>query len=613
MAVERIAQGRYRQMVKLAARTSARIRELWMQVDPARLDLSWAVGSTNALTFLTAGQAAAAAEADPYITAALTAQQIDPAAAGAVVARTFAGVASDGRNLLDLLGEAPIVAKSTIARGGSVERAMSAGAVWLDMMVRTQVADAGRTAEGVAIAARRAVGGYVRMLVPPSCSRCTILAGKWYRWNAGFQRHPRCFPAGVVVAGPRSQAATRRLYQGELVVLATASGQQLALTGNHPVLTGGGWVPAHLLQEGDEVVRSTRAEGATALVVPDEHQMPSRIEDVWGSLGVPLLDAVESSPEDFHGDGQHGQVDVVWADGTLDDRLLPALTQHGREGNFARAAGAALTFHGQGAPELLDLAEAPHPGRPVGLDDLRLALLRRLPSRAGEAGLAHPSALDSSVGEDSGDRTARSAVLLGKAVFAGAAEVGLDDRLGGQGEPSTRWDAPGGPLTVQTRDGYAARGRDLLQRLAGQVELDRLIEVRRVEWSGHVYSLTSAEGWHSANSLIVSNCDCRHIPTAEDHAGSLVTSPRRYFDSLSAAEQDQAFTRAGAQAIRDGADISQVVNARRGMTSAGTTTASTTRRGVAERGRLMPEAIYRQAGNNRDEAIRLLKQHGYLA
>lgn len=42
------------------------------------------------------------------------------------------------------------------------------------------------------------------------------------------------------------------------------------------------------------------------------------------------------------------------------------------------------------------------------------------------------------------------------------------------------------------------------------------------------------------------------------------TGPGDYFESLDRAEQDKIFTKAGAQAIRDRADINQVVNARRG-------------------------------------------------
>lgn len=60
--------------------------------------------------------------------------------------------------------------------------------------------------------------------------------------------------------------------------------------------------------------------------------------------------------------------------------------------------------------------------------------------------------------------------------------------------------------------------------------------------------------------------------------------------------------------------MSQVVNARRGMYTAGgrlRTTVSTTSRGAAPPGRLMPEEIYRIA-RSRDEALDLLRQNGYL-
>lgn len=121
-------------------------------------------------------------------------------------------------------------------------------------------------------------------------------------------------------------------------------------------------------------------------------------------------------------------------------------------------------------------------------------------------------------------------------------------------------------------------------------------------------------------------CDCIHVPAAEATAHDLTVNPSDYFHSLSEAEQDKTFTKAGAQAIRDGADMGQVVNARRGMQTAQiggrqvlTSTEGTTRRGLAHRGRtgrnmsqrLMPESIYAVA-TDRDDAIRLLKLHGFI-
>lgn len=131
-------------------------------------------------------------------------------------------------------------------------------------------------------------------------------------------------------------------------------------------------------------------------------------------------------------------------------------------------------------------------------------------------------------------------------------------------------------------------------------------------------------------------CQCRHIPASEDVAGDMLTNPSRYFDSLSKAEQDRVFTGAGAEAIRLGADPSQVVNARRGMRTAQVygrkalvTTEGTTARGVAGKTlgelnkiagqryrvsrtpRLMPETVIAQATSPED-ALRLLKRFGYV-
>lgn len=133
---------------------------------------------------------------------------------------------------------------------------------------------------------------------------------------------------------------------------------------------------------------------------------------------------------------------------------------------------------------------------------------------------------------------------------------------------------------------------------------------------------------------------------------------------MSEADQNKYFTKAGAEAIRLGSDMAQVVNARRGargLSRPGRLTSDeqkllrggrargrldkvdvygrrlevtdegTTRRGAAgkkliaiggETGtgrarrakvpRLMPEAVIDLAGGDRDTAIRLLKRFGYL-
>lgn len=205
MGAEEVAAAHYRRQKTLAQRTARQLARLWRRIDPARIAGSWRDELVAAVAVLSTSQATAAAGAGVYVDDALEELGAAADAEGRVAPGGFAGRAADGRDLAGLLYEPAITSLEVIAAGAPARRALTAGAVQLDMIVRTEVADAGRAADQAAIAARPKVGGYVRMLSLPSCSRCILLAGKFYRWNAGFQRHPRCdcrhIPASEDAAG----------------------------------------------------------------------------------------------------------------------------------------------------------------------------------------------------------------------------------------------------------------------------------------------------------------------------------------------------------------------------------------------------------------------------
>lgn len=73
-----------------------------------------------------------------------------------------------------------------------------------DMIVAGLVSDAGRSAMGAFTASRAVEMGHIRHLTTPSCQRCAVLAGRWYRWSTGFQRHPNC--DCTMIPGPQSAA-----------------------------------------------------------------------------------------------------------------------------------------------------------------------------------------------------------------------------------------------------------------------------------------------------------------------------------------------------------------------------------------------------------------------
>lgn len=99
-----------------------------------------------------------------------------------------------------------------------------------ERLVASIVQDAGRAAESVAVAARPGVA-HVRYLSPPSCSRCTVLAGRVYRYSEGFQRHPGCdcVMVPVTVASPDfTQDVDALVASGQVTGLSKADRRAVA-------------------------------------------------------------------------------------------------------------------------------------------------------------------------------------------------------------------------------------------------------------------------------------------------------------------------------------------------------------------------------------------------
>lgn len=150
--------------------------------------------------------------------------------------------------------------------------------------------------------------------------------------------------------------------------------------------------------------------------------------------------------------------------------------------------------------------------------------------------------------------------------------------------------------------------------------------------SGQTYS-------YSTGFLRHPNCDCQTLPLREPEWEGVKT-PKELYEAMTPKQRRKAFTVAGQKAIDQGADIEQVVNARRGMTTAhvhgrdvqsttqGTTKRSTYGRRLRRAGgefvkvpgqrytrsttpRLMPEEIFNIAGGRREQ-LRLLRRYGYI-
>lgn len=181
----------YKKMQRLQAIAILAAQRAWSGIDTGDLSGSWQASLPELAAAVSLVQDSAAALGASYGAATLAAQGLYEAPQHFVNPNAFSGFASDGRSLSGLLYAAVPHTKGLITGGMDVRDAVRKGGAFLSMATQTTIADTGRAAAGVDTATRKNVG-YVRMLNPPSCSRCSILAGRFYRWNNGFRRHPKC-------------------------------------------------------------------------------------------------------------------------------------------------------------------------------------------------------------------------------------------------------------------------------------------------------------------------------------------------------------------------------------------------------------------------------------
>jgi hypothetical protein len=183
----------YRAQQRRSVKAVALIRNEWAKMGDD-LDASWAGISRRVVVLTAAAQLGAARDGAAYVPVALSEQGISLESAGAAIPGAFSGAATslDGLtygSLDDLLYGAVIQARTVEA--ASLQERLAAGGRSLEGLVSTQISDAARMAASTTISATHGAG-WVRMVNPPCCQRCAVLAGKFFHSNSGFQRHPLC-------------------------------------------------------------------------------------------------------------------------------------------------------------------------------------------------------------------------------------------------------------------------------------------------------------------------------------------------------------------------------------------------------------------------------------
>lgn len=186
---------------KAKAQMLATILTVWLAIDTKNAYKSWVASIGQRIyVLISILQELIASDSNGYVRKVLGDQDIlyDGPSINPI---NFAGIASDGRDLESLIAGALVEFLKAKRQGLQDQQALDRGANFLRLVVNTQIADAARAAESVSLVVadgrdmdtgKKVDVGWVRLLTPPSCGRCAVLAGKFYKWSDGFERHPNC-------------------------------------------------------------------------------------------------------------------------------------------------------------------------------------------------------------------------------------------------------------------------------------------------------------------------------------------------------------------------------------------------------------------------------------
>lgn len=184
------------------------------RVDANNIQASWKSISRDFLTLFSTIQTKSAETAIDASGMMLAEQGVYITPHALANPNAFAGWAPSGLDIASYFQSPVFAALHAIRTGSSSLEALEYGRNLLVMLTSLAVMDTARQAESLDITSRPKVG-YIRVESATCCDRCMILAGKWFRFNEGFLRHPHCHGRHVPAARawPNSRGGSATLWR----------------------------------------------------------------------------------------------------------------------------------------------------------------------------------------------------------------------------------------------------------------------------------------------------------------------------------------------------------------------------------------------------------------
>jgi hypothetical protein len=314
----------------------------------------------------------------------------------------------------------------------------------------------------------------------------------------------QCLIGSTPITGAAVTAVYRRWYEGDVVRITTASGRQLTATPQHPHLTARGWVSAEQIAVGDDFICDALQQQVRTTGNVDVDRPPPMIEQIFRTLALTrVMERQSATSVHFHGEWAEADVDIVRSERPLRvgqcTTLFEPLTQH----FFAKADPSRARFC-DACRRLLSVNQAVCCGLRAQLDPgfSQMPLYqfpRRLltPSDSTDRSTSEIGGFDFVVGEHAPPMTSLS---WGGAMDANSDSSILESSLNRR------------VAAVQTMPDFG-------QAQISSIETDRVVNLVRTHWRGHIYNLSTADGYFTADGLYTGNTIAQTETIAASSAG----------------------------------------------------------------------------------------------
>lgn len=353
------------------------------------------------------------------------------------------------------------------------------------------------------------------------------LEGTFHRWDDppvagenGERAHPggiyNCFTVDTRIDLRNGLRRIWRVpFNGKIIHL-VVGGKLVKVTANHPILTTRGWTSAGLLNRGDNIIAMGKQQGQ--VVENDINNMNPTFGDVFESFAGSSSYAMNAAglQFDFHGDVFDHDVDEV-----VIDLVLP---NYGQIVGDEEIRQLLLAQSDPAIPirKVLHVGDASFPR----LRDVRTILLwsplgHHQPISFELRSLSNPISLQN-VGNSSDCASITGGNKWSAPPFSIEAQNillgNIDAAVLVSGNPMGYYDASIPEVLAESIRIASNGGSGILEEMAFGYHCLRVEDVSLVDFSGHVFTLESDNGWYGVTDagIISKNCRCYPEPVLPD-------------------------------------------------------------------------------------------------